>query len=392
MCQQNNQSNNVEIADILKMQINELRNITTNYEKKVLSDIISCRTSVLGGHKLQCDKCNYTEISYNSCRNRNCPKCQGASALRWVKKQMEDILPVQYFHIVFTVPNILDDIILYNKVKAYSLLFKAVSKTLKDVAANKTNLDAKIGFISVLHTWEQRLNFHPHIHCIVPGGGLTKYNNKWISCKKDYFLPVIKLSKVFRGKLLSYFEKAYKSGELNFTGKMKSLNNKDTFIEILKKSCSNDWVVYSKKPFADPKQVFNYLGRYTHRIGISNNRIVSFTNNTVTFKWRDRRNNNESKLLTLDIMLFIKRFLLHILPSGFMKIRYYGFLGNRYKKELVSKCKECLLAINKKKKEKTDAIIKDTFIYFGCPECDEGKLILVAISFASRINSYKGTG
>lgn len=368
---------NIELADILQANIHKIQFITS-YEKKVLNAIINCRTSKLGRHKLFCDNCGYTEISYNSCRNRHCPKCQGSNGFKWVDKKMKDILPVEYYHAVFTVPDTLNKIILYNKKIAYKLLFKAVSKTLLEVAGNKKNLGAKIGFISVMHTWDQLLNFHPHIHCIVTGGGLSMDKSKWISSKKKYLLPVKILSKVFRGKFLSFLEKYYKKGKLKFTGKIKQFNDPVIFKNILKTSASKDWVVYCKKPFAGPDQVFNYLARYTHRVGISNSRIVSMKDGNVTFIYKDRQN-NKKKTATISALTFVKRFLLHILPSGFVKIRHYGFLANCIRQKMILKIKEllkdCVLI-----EDLNQSIMYQTRIdKFLCPKCRKGELQLLRL-------------
>lgn len=377
----------LELADILRMHRSKLHGLN-RYENRVINNIMSCRTSVLGGHKQMCDNCGHIEISYNSCRNRNCPKCQGSNSFKWLKNRLSDLLPIEYFHVVFTFPKVFNDIFLYNKVAAYKLLFKSTSETLKEVTLNPNNLGANIGFISVLHTWDQQLNLHPHIHCIVPGGGLAGDKSKWISCKKDFFVAVRKLSVVFRGKLLSKLEKLFNKGKLSFKGRIEGYKEESMFKSILKKAARKKWVVYSKKPFAGPLQVFKYLGFYTHKIGISNERILSMDDNSVTFKWKDRRNNNEEKQSKIDAVLFIKRFLLHIVPKGFMKIRYYGIMGNKVKKELIPLCKN-LIAKSKETSEDEQNSIKETisleiskienYDYSLCPVCEKGNLKLLAI-------------
>jgi len=330
-----------EIADIFRLHAHKLPFLTSE-QNMIIEQITSCRTQALGGHVLKCDHCGYQEISYNSCRNRHCPKCQSLNQARWVENRKAELLPVPYFHVVFTIPECLNTVALYNKAVVYNLLFQAASETLKEVAANPKNLGAKVGFIALLHTWAQKLNLHPHIHCIVPGGGLTKEKTRWIRSPENYFLPVQILSTVFRGKLLSFIEKAYDSGQLSFSGIRENLNDRATFKKLLRTSCSTNWVVYSKPPFSGPERVLRYLGRYTHRIAISNNRILSVTEDSVTFRFKDRKHQNKIKTITLDAMVFMRRFLFHILPKGFVRIRHYGFLGSPTKKETLALCRDLL--------------------------------------------------
>lgn len=327
----------IEMADILRQHYSQLSFLTPE-QLKVVNAIISCRTVALGGHVLVCDHCKQAEISYNSCRNRHCPKCGFLKREKWILAREKDLLPVTYFHTVFTIPRSLASIGLQNKKLFYSLLFKATSQTLKEVAANPKNLGAHIGFISVLHTWDQKLLVHPHIHCIVPGGGIDDDKKNWINSSKNFFLCVKILASVFRGKFLSFLEKSYHS--LTFHGSLSHLTDYSSFKKLLDESCKTNWVVYSKKPFAGPKQVINYLGRYTHRIAISNYRIIAANEDTVTFSWRDRRDNNNLKTMTLNAITFIKRFLLHILPTGFMKIRHYGIFANSVRKATLSLCED----------------------------------------------------
>ena len=330
-----------EVADIFRLHAHKLPFLTTE-QNMIIEQITSCRTQTLGGHVLRCDHCGYQEISYNSCRNRHCPKCQSLNQARWVENRKAELLPVPYFHVVFTIPECLNTIALYNKAVMYNLLFQAASETLKEVAANPKNLGAKVGFIALLHTWAQKLNLHPHIHCIVPGGGLTKEKTRWIRSPENYFLPVQILSTVFRGKLLSFIEKAYDSEQLSFSGIRENLNDRATFKQLLKTSCSTNWVVYSKPPFSGPERVLRYLGRYTHRIAISNNRILSVTEDSVTFRFKDRKHQNKIRTMTLHAVVFMRRFLFHILPKGFVRIRHYGFLGSPTKKEALALCRELL--------------------------------------------------
>ena len=334
-------SSSPEVADIFRLHAHKLSFLTAE-QNMIIEQITSCRTQALGGHVLRCDHCGYQEVSYNSCRNRHCPKCQSLNRARWVEDRKAELLPVPYFHVVFTIPDCLDPVTLYNKEVGYNLLFRAVSETLKEVAANPKNLGAHIGFIALLHTWDQKLNLHPHIHCIVPGGGFDGEKNRWLRTSENYFLPVQILSTVFRGKLLSFLEKAFASRQLSFSGIRENLNDEGTFKQLLKTSCKSNWVVYSKPPFSGPEVVLRYLGRYTHQVAISNNRIQSVSGDSVTFRFRDRKHRNKLKTITLEAVLFMRRFLLHILPKGFVRIRHYGFLGNPTKKEALAFCRELL--------------------------------------------------
>jgi len=322
----------LELADLFRRFGHELGALPFSHQKAI-RDITSCRTSVLGGHCVRCDQCEYQKNSYNSCRNRHCPKCQFITQLRWIDKRTKDLLPCQYFHVVFTIPSELNPLILRNKNIGYDILFRAASETLKDVAQNPKRLGAEIGFIGVLHTWGQNLLDHPHIHFIVPGGGLNKKKTKWVHCKKNYFLPVRVLSKVFRGKMLEKIEEAFHDGKLQFMGKIDYLKHFPNFKELLITASSKEWVVYAKEPFNGPKQVITYLGQYTHRIAISNYRLVKLEGDKVHFKVRDRENPKKRKIIVLDVRKFLRRFLLHVLPKGYVRIRHFGLLGSRLKKE-----------------------------------------------------------
>jgi len=347
---------------------------------KVIQAIKNCRTEVLGGHKLKCDECDYEKNSYNSCRNRHCPKCQFLTRSKWIEQRSEGLLPCQYFHVVFTLPSELKALMLVNKKVTYNLLFKASSETLKEVAQNPKNLGAEIGFIGVLHTWAQNLMDHPHIHYVVPGGGLSKDHKKWRPCKKDYFLPVKVLSKVFRGKILSMFETAFNKGALQFSGDISYLSDASCFRGLLMNCAEKDFVVYSKETFAGPEQVINYLGNYTHRIAISNYRLVKIEGDRVFFKVRDPKDPAKKKTMSLHAKDFMRRFLLHVLPSGFVRMRHFGLLGNRYKKKNIA----AIRALNNIV-EKVKEAIKETwkellFRLTGinpdkCPRCHTGTMV-----------------
>lgn len=361
----------LEMADILERFAGELPVLSVD-ESKVVQDIIECRTPVLGGHKHQCDHCDHHANLYNSCLNRHCPKCQSLNQTRWLEARQKDLLPVEYFHVVFTIPNVLHVLFRANPKRCYNLLFAAVRETLQQVAANPEQLGAQIGFTAVLHTWTQTLLYHPHVHCIVPGGGLD--DTRWISCKPGYLLPVPILSLVFRGKLLSKFEKAINKGEIQSADK----NPRN----ILQEAARPSWVVYSKAPFAGPKQVLRYLGRYTHRIAISNYRLVSMQGRQVTFRYKDRADDNKEKLMTLDAVDFIYRFLLHVMPKGFMRIRHFGFLANAVRKQSLAKCRQYLCVEDDdcaaKKDEETWQQLFERLTGIDvtlCPVCKTGHLI-----------------
>jgi hypothetical protein len=324
----------LELADIFRRARDELPALTGDQHKAV-RDIINCRTEVLGGHVYQCDHCGHRQEVHNSCRNRHCPKCQSLEQARWLQARQAELLPVEYFHVVFTVPDELKALFLVNAAACYKLLFAAVAETLKEVALNPDHLGAQIGFIAVLHTWTQTLLFHPHIHCIVPGGGLAPDGTRWVSAKPRFLLPVRVLSLVFRGKLLDKLEKAVHRDDVR-------VPNKDA-TTLLQQAARKSWVVYSKPPFAGPDQVLRYLGRYTHRTAISNDRLVQMNNGRqVTFRYKDRADGNKTKLLTLDAVEFLRRFLLHVLPSGFVSIRYYGLLANGIKQQRIASCLQLL--------------------------------------------------
>lgn len=368
----------VEIADIFKSFGHQL-GPQPKTNRKVIQDIVNCRTSVLGGHKLRCDDCQYEKQSYNSCRNRHCPKCQFTAKVKWIEKRTEDLLECPYFHVVFTVPSELNPLILRNKKVSYDILFKAASQTLKEVAENPRHLGAEIGCIGVLHTWGQNLLDHPHIHFIVPGGGLNREKTAWMHCKKNYFLPVKVLSLVFRGKVLEFFEKAFNQGDLQFMGAIEHLNSRAHFKPLLISCAQKEWVVYAKEPFAGPAQVIAYLGQYTHRIAITNYRLVKIDGDEVHFKVRDRENPAEKKVMVLPAREFMRRFLLHVLPRGYVRIRHFGLLGSRLKKlkiaivrqiqGVVTKVKERLIESAEQILKRVTGIDPDL-----CPICKTGAL------------------
>ena len=351
---------------------------------KAMSAIEKCRTSALGGHSDACDECGYTKISYNSCRNRHCPKCQSLSKERWIEARKEDLLNIKYFHAVFTVPDTLNTITFQNPKIIYNILFKSVAETLLELSADKKYLGVKLGFTSILHTWGQNLMHHPHIHCIIPGGGLSPIE-KWIDSRKKFFIPVKVLSRKFRGKFLFYLKQAYDDSKLSFYGNEQYLMNCNCFNKFMTAHYDKEWIVYCKPPFKNAAYVVEYLGRYTHRVAISNTRIVNVENGCVTFKWRDYKDNNKQKLMTVSAEEFIRRFLIHILPDRLMKIRHYGLLGNRNKNTKLKLCKlltNTPIRLKPKEKLSTMELIKKlTGKDFSlCPCCGIGHLSRAAPS------------
>ena len=325
----------LELADIFRQWVDQLPRLD-GQQARVVRDILRCRTAALGGHLHECDRCGLREIAYNSCRNRHCPKCQGFQQFRWLAAQQQHLLPIEYHHVVFTIPDQLHAFFRVNPKLTYGLLFAAVAETLQDVANNPKNLGAKIGFSCVLHSWTQKLLFHPHIHCIVTGGGLHPNGQRWVAAKQGFLFPVRILGKVFRGKLLRKLELSLDDRSLHL-----QTAEEDPYARLRAAACKN-WVVYSKPPFAGPEQVLRYLGRYTHRVAISDHRLVALEQGRVTFRWRDRANANSNRLLTLDVTEFVRRFLLHLVPQGLMRIRHYGLLANPTRRKHLERCRSLL--------------------------------------------------
>ncbi|MEW6666614.1 MAG: IS91 family transposase [Thermodesulfobacteriota bacterium] len=340
-----------------------------------------CRTAELGGHKDKCDQCGRLRVSYNSCRNRHCPKCQGLDKERWLEARRRDILPTQYFHPVFTLPEGLRDLSLRNQEVAYSILFRSASESIKELTEDRKYLGAEVGFIAVLHTWSQTLIDHPHLHCIVTGGGLSLDGKRWIPCKGEFFLPLKVLSRLFRGKFLAYLKEAYEKGKLVFPGKIAHLRERSLFNWLLTDLYEKEWVVDCKPPFGNAEMVMDYLGRYTHRVAISNDRLVKLEDGKVTFRYRDRKDNDKVKLKTLDAPEFIRRFLLHVLPDGFMKIRHYGILSNRNRRRKLLLCRK-LLGVHERQESAKKVPWQDLLARITgvdprtCPYCGKGKMVL----------------
>jgi hypothetical protein len=348
-------------------------------QRRVMSAIEACRTAALGGHVMRCEDCAHIDIAYNSCRNRHCPKCQAASAYEWLEARRAELLPVAYYHVVFTLPAPIADIAYTNKAVIYDALFKAASETLLTIAADKKHLGAKIGITMVLHTWGSALTHHPHVHCVVPGGGLSPDGQRWISCKPGFFLSVRVLSRLFRRLMCQRLAAAHAKGALQFFGDHAALRDVDAFREFLKPLRRTEWVVYAKRPFAGPDQVLSYLARYTHRVAIANSRLVAFDGKRVSFKWKDYRLNGaeRQKLMTLDAHEFIRRFLLHVLPDGFHRFRHYGLFANPTRVENVAKARlllaDAALATPTPSVDPVEPITPNP-----CPCCG-GRMILIEV-------------
>ena len=368
---------------------------------RVMRAIEVCRTAELGGHIDQCDHCGQLKVSYNSCRNRHCPKCQSLEKERWLEARKKDLLPIAYFHLVFTLPESLRSLALRNQKVIYHLLFKAASETLVQLAKDPKYLGAEIGFTALLHTWSQTLIDHPHLHCLVTAGGLSSDGKRWICSRPGFFLPVKVLSCLFRGKFLDGLKKVYEAGKMKFPGKIEALQRAPAFQRFLTDLYQQEWVVYCKPPLKRAEEVMEYLGRYTHRVALSNNRLVSFEGNRVTLRWRDSADRDRIKLLTLDVMEFIRRFLLHVLPDQFVKIRHYGLLSNRSRKRKLLRCQKLLGVLTKEEAEESpketweDLLTRITGIDPRvCPFCGQGKMIprevlpALAISPADRMLQY----
>jgi hypothetical protein len=336
----------LEVADIFRRYGEAYREqhgaSLSTAQRRVMTAIEVCRTAALGGHLERCDCCSHERPCYDSCRDRHCPKCQSLARAQWIEKRTSEVLQTHYFHVVFTIPEEIASIAYQNKDLVYGILFRATAETLSTIAADPKHLGAEIGFFAVLHTWGQALLHHPHLHCVVPGGGISPDGTRWISCRPNFFLPVRVLSSLFRRLFLTYLQQAFDAGKLQFFSSLESLQNPDTFSCHLNLVRHAKWVVYAKPPFAGPRQVVDYVGRYTHRVAISNHRLVDIEDGQVKFNWRDYRDNNQQKTMTLSADEFIRRFLLHVLPSGFHRIRYYGFLGNRHRKEKLERCRQLL--------------------------------------------------
>jgi hypothetical protein len=380
----------LEVADIFRRYGEAYRQqhngSLSTAQRRVMTAIEVCRTSALGGHLERCDSCGHERPCYDSCVNRHCPKCQSLARAEWVEKRTAEVLPTHYFHVVFSVPEQIASIAYQNKEVVYGILFRATAETLTTIAADPKHLGAEIGFFAVLHSWGENLLHHPHLHCVVPGGGISPDGSRWISSRPRFFLPVRVLSRLFRRLFLIYLQEAFDAGKLQFFSSLESLRDPQAFSHHLDPVRNVEWVVYAKPPFAGPQQVVDYVGRYTHRVAISNHRIVDIEGGEVKFRWRDYRDNNREKTMPLSADEFIRRFLLHVLPSGFHRIRYYGFLANPHRKDKLELCRQLLgMAPSEPSAPATPEDYRDRYERLTgrslreCPVCHRGRMVAVQV-------------
>src|SRR6266404_2120517 len=355
-------------------------------QRRVMTAIEVCRTAALGGHVEQCDACGHQRIFYNSCRNRHCPKCQSLARAEWIEDRQAEILDTEYFHVVFTLPEEIAAIAYQNKRVVYGILFRATAETLHTIAADPKHLGAELGFFAVLHTWGQTLTHHPHLHCVIAGGGLSPDGRRWIPCRDGFFLHVRVLSRLFPRLFLEHLRAAFNCGQLQFFSALQELQQEHAFARHLAPLGKLEWVVYAKRPFAGPQQVLDYVGRYTHRVAISNNRLLNIDNGRVSFSWKDYRDNNQQKTMNLSAAEFIRRFLLHVLPDGFQRIRYYGFLSNRYRQQKLAQCRKLLGLATAEEPPCESQPARDYRDHYEeltgsslrkCPACHQGRMVLL---------------
>jgi len=383
----------LEVADIFRARGEAWRQAHQGHislgQLKVMSAIEACRSAALGGHVLRCSSCEHQQIAYNSCRNRHCPRCQGSAAHRWLEARQADLLPVEYYHLVFTLPAPISDLAYHNKSVIYTLLFRAAAKTLQTIAADPRHLGARLGLTLVLHTWGSAMTHHPHVHGIVPGGGLSIDGERWIQCRPGFFLPVRVLSRLFRRLFLERLVEAYQACDLKCFGQHQVLADARAFLDWIKPLQKIEWVVYAKRPFAGPKAVLSYLSRYTHRVAISNSRLLEFNDQGVTFKWKDYRSKQRFryKSMTLKTDEFIRRFLIHVLPDGFHRIRHYGLLANSGRRDNLKRARELLMdktddeAVNEDSaidhtKAQQDEVPEPVQATYLCPDCGSPMVII----------------
>ena len=376
-----------ELADILRAYtpafLDAYGDTTSPEQRRVLRDLVRCRTAELGGHVEECDRCGQRRIAYNSCCNRHCPKCQAAARAQWLDQRSAELLPVEYFHVVFTLPHEIGPLALQNRRRIYGMLFQATAESLLTIAADPRHLGAQIGFLAVLHTWGQNLHLHPHVHCVVPGGGLSPDRSRWIACRPGFFLPVRVLSRLFRAKFLSFLRDAYECRQISFHGQQRYLEEPARFRQLVAALREKEWVVYAKPPFGGPEVVLKYLARYTHQVAISNYRLIAIENDQVHFHWKDYTDGNRPKTTALAGVEFVRRFLLHVVPSGFVRIRHFGFLAHRHRAEKLELCRRLLNVEQASDKEAgaqpamnqgtTEVALPPDL----CPACKEGRLVVI---------------
>ena len=378
----------LEVAQILRRFGNRYRQQYRGFspdQARVVSRLTSCRTAALGGHVEACDSCGYRRIAYNSCRDRHCPTCQGTATAHWLEHERAHLLPVPYSHVVFTLPHVLAPLALQNPRVLYGLLFRAAARTLLEIAADPTHLGALIGFIAILHTWGQTLVHHPHLHCLVPAGGLAPDQSHWVPCRRNFLLPVRVLGTLFRGKYLALLEESFRNRELTFHGELHSLADPAAFARLLREARRRRWVVYAKAPFGGPEPVLKYLARYTHRIAIANSRLLSISDDAITFTWKDYRHGKRTEPMRLPPCEFVRRFVLHVLPKGFVRIRRYGLLANAHRDGYLALCHTLLDAPAQPPTTseqsppqatpiETEAACAGTSCNGHCPACRRGRL------------------
>jgi len=378
----------LEVADVIRAAgrsfVDRNRSWLNRLHLKVLTAIERCRTAALGGHLDQCTRCGHRAISFNSCRNRHCPRCQANARDRWIEARSRELLPTPYAHVVFTLPHELAPLALQNKRVVYDLLFHASAETLLAVARDPKQLGADIGFFSVLHTWNQKLQHHPHVHCVVPAGGLAPDRSRWISSPPSFFLPVAVLRKVFRGKFTAALREAFQNGRLGFHGSLKPLGRHKVFASLIRQTWRQEWVVYCKRPFGGAEHALRYLGGYTHRVAISNHRLLALADGKVTFRWRDSAHKNKKRRMTLPVEEFLRRFLLHVLPRGFVRIRHFGILSTRNRSALLPLSRQ-LIAAGRPPTARLDVRREPAVKHEGvwqCPQCGGPMLLLERLTAA----------
>jgi Putative transposase/Transposase zinc-binding domain len=375
------------VAEVIRSCLDEFMDKSaatlTREQRRALKDLTACRTAALGGHVLECGECGHQQIAYNSCGNRHCPTCRATAAARWLETHAADLLPVPYFHLVFTLPDVLDPLALANPRTVYDLLLRSAAETVLQVAANPDRLGARTGVLAVLHTWGQTLQFHPHVHCVVPGGGLSPDGSRWVGSRPDYFLPVPVLSRVFRGKFLAGLRTAYAAGRLRLPGGAPDPATADArFEQLVSAAVRTDWVVHAKRPFGGPEVVLKYLARYTHRVAISNSRLLDFEDGFVRFRYKDYAHGNRQRVMSLSAVEFVRRLLLHVLPRGFVRIRHYGLWSNRQRHEDLAWCRRLLAgaaapedeALEPGKSSENLASVTPTR---SCPNCGAARMIVI---------------
>jgi hypothetical protein len=382
----------LEVADVFRRYGDDYRRLagvsSSTAQQRVMTAIERCRSAALGGHVEQCGACGHQRIAYNSCANRHCPKCQSLARAAWIEQRTADILEVPYFHVVFTIPAEVAAIVLQNKAPVYGILFRATAETLRTIAADPRHLGAEIGFFAVLHSWGQTLMHHPHLHCVVPGGGLSPDGTRWMACRPGFFLPVRVLSRLFRRLFLQYLDAAYDAGTLRLVGELEGLRHRPAWLRAIAAMRQREWVVYAKRPFAAPQQVLDYVGRYTHRVALSNDRLVDIDGGQVRFTYKDYRAHplQRPKTMTLAAAEFIRRFLLHVLPAGFHRIRYFGFLAARHRRTKLACCRQLLGASDpvtppvdgtppSDYRDRTEALTGQSLRV--CPVCHQGPMIVI---------------